>query len=295
MKAKMISKLLSRIDSFPTLPMVVNRVLDLTADPESTPRDLMRVIETDQALMATTLKVANSAFFGRPRRIRSLEHALTLLGFSEIRNVVLMKAVFSSFPQLDGDSPMDLRQFWNHAFSCGIAARMLAERVRLSASDCFVAGLIHDIGKLVMVMSMPVEYGRYLQDTGSRSINSRDLEEKSFGLGHDDAGMKLLERWMFPEDLVNAVGYHHTPPALEDHQSFSPLIHVADIICHLDENAWADDELETARGKILTQDMIRFFGKRGLEWTESVLDEVLDAYALLKADEMENLQAMLGG
>ena len=108
MDSDTISTLTARIDSFPTLPTVVAEVIEITANPESSARDLMRVIESDQSLTTAILKIANSAFFGLARGVSSLQQALTVLGFTEIRNVVLARAVFSSFKNLRKDHQFNI-------------------------------------------------------------------------------------------------------------------------------------------------------------------------------------------
>ena len=142
--------LTEKIDSFPTLPTVVTRVMQVTADPKSSTKDLLAIISPDQSLTMSILKMANSAFFGLPREISSLQQALTILGFKEIQNLVLAKAVFNSFKNIQKNGPFNINKFWEHSFLCGLLSKIIANDIKKDNNEFFVAGLIHDIGKLII-------------------------------------------------------------------------------------------------------------------------------------------------
>jgi putative nucleotidyltransferase with HDIG domain len=225
--------LANRIKSFPTLPNVVYRVLELTSDPKTTANDLMRLIRDDLSLTTTILKVANSAFYGFSRRVRSLKQAVTILGFSEIRNIILSKAVFDSFSEFQEDKEFNIKEFWEHSVLCSLAANILSKYFKQPTGESFVAGLIHDIGKFVMYRVFPEDYPKQVDSTRLLVFSDFEAERKTFGFAHDEAGMMLLERWMFPEDLVTAVGYHHRIHQLEDPPILAISVHLADLLAHL--------------------------------------------------------------
>lgn len=153
-----IQAIYDQIDSLPPLPATVTRVLTTTADPESSAHDLVRVILPDQTMCGTILKIANSATLGIPKEVKTIERALMVLGFDEIKNIIIGKAIFASFPKLSKESIQGVGVFWEHAYSCGLMSRIISERCRLSPSELFISGLIHDIGKLVMLMAFPTSY-----------------------------------------------------------------------------------------------------------------------------------------
>jgi len=146
MSSENIVALTACIQSFPTLPTVVNRVMEITANPESSTTELMDVIRPDISLTAVILKTANSAFFGLSRKVSTLDQAITILGFKEIRNVVIARAVFDSFKHLKKDKQFNINSFWEHSFVCGIVAKVIAQDMKYPANEFFIAGLIHDIG-----------------------------------------------------------------------------------------------------------------------------------------------------
>lgn len=203
--------ILRQVDSFPALPATVNKVLAVTGDPESTARDLMHAILPDQSMCATILKIANSAFFGMPRQVATIDKAVVVLGFNEIRNIVLGKAVFTSFQKMQRQNREETSLFWEHSFTCGIAAKIIAENLGYSASEMFIAGLIHDIGKLAMLMTFPQDYTLFFELTKPHQFRSVIHEHELFSTSHDEIGLRILQRWLFPDTLIAACGYHHHP------------------------------------------------------------------------------------
>jgi putative nucleotidyltransferase with HDIG domain len=221
------------IDSFPALPATVTNVLAITSDPECTAKDLMQAIIPDQTMCGAILKVANSAFFGVPKGVSTIERAVVVLGYSEIQNIVIGRAVFGSLPKLKRDSKEEVGRFWDHSFTCGLAAKIIADHYNLKSGEYFVAGLLHDIGKLALLMSFPSKY--QIQNTFCHSNSFDDLnnEEEEYGLNHVQAGLKLTQRWMLPDQLAAAVGYHHGPTEATDFVSHALIIQLADLLATL--------------------------------------------------------------
>jgi HD-like signal output (HDOD) protein len=233
-----LSAINSQIESLPALPAIVTKVMAVTANPESTANELMRVILPDQTMCGAILKVANSAFFGIPRGVSTMERAVVVLGFEEIRNIVIGKAIFSSFPKLSKENRNTISLFWEHAFTCGLAAKIIGEHLHLPPSELFIAGLIHDIGKLAMLMAFPNDYP-ILREL-SNPANADDLTEENtrFATSHDMIGLQLANRWLLPEKLAMAIGYHHSPEKAPHFKEYPLIVQVADILslmyCHSD-------------------------------------------------------------
>ncbi len=220
----------TQINSFPALPLIVTKVMAVTADPESSAEDLMKVILPDQSMCSTILKIANSAFFGIPREVSTMERALMVLGFEEVRNIVIGKALFAAFPKLGKEFRETVTLFWQHAFTCGLAAKIMGETLGISPSELFVAGLIHDIGKLAMLTLFGDKYPllRELTDPGRSDSASEELTE--FKISHDRVGLLLANRWLLPGKLTMAIGHHHCPGDAPSHKQFPILIQTADIL-----------------------------------------------------------------
>jgi putative nucleotidyltransferase with HDIG domain len=222
--------LLRLVDSFPALPATVSKVIAVTSNPESSAHDLMKAILPDQSMCATILKVANSAFFGIPNSVSTIEKAVVVLGFDEIRDVVISKAVFSSFQKLNKENRHNIKLFWEHSFTCGLAAKIIANHLGQPQSELFVAGLIHDIGKLAMLSAAPQDYASYLEPAEPGGFGSTSRERETFSITHDQIGMRLLKRWLFPESLIIAIGYHHQPQAAPSQVVYPLIIQMADIL-----------------------------------------------------------------
>ncbi|MCK5543664.1 MAG: HDOD domain-containing protein [Desulfobulbaceae bacterium] len=271
MNKNTLSVLADRIKSFPPLPSIVTQVLKITSDPESSSRDLFKVIRPDQSLATAILKMANSTFFGLTRTVSSLEQALTVLGYTETRNLVLAKSVFSSFKGMKNSGTFDVRKFWEHSFLCGIAAKIISPEAGETANELFVAGLIHDIGKLVILIAMPEKFEQIIKasPTGYRTFQA---EQSIIDLTHDQVGMNLLKRWMFPDSLTTAAGFHHTPgKAAGEHVLFPLMVHVADLLAHSIEstgNDQPDPEIEEA---LFNTALFEQCGSHGLRWDDSVI------------------------
>lgn len=219
-----------QIESIPALPATVSHVLAITADPESSANDLMQVILPDQTMCATILKVANSAAFGIPKEVNTIERALMVLGFDEVKNIIIGKAIFASFPKLNKESIQGVGVFWEHAFTCGLMSKIIGEHYKLSPSELFISGLIHDIGKLVMLMASPTNYPILEEHSLASHFQAMGSELERYGARHDDIGLELARRWSLPEQLASAIGYHHKPNQAPHFKQHPMIVQVADIL-----------------------------------------------------------------
>jgi HD-like signal output (HDOD) protein len=264
---------------------VVTQVIQTVADPRSSVKDLNRIINLDVTLTATILRVANSPLFGFSRKVGSLEQALQVLGFTEVQNLILTKAVFNSFRNVRGSGSFDIRRFWEHAFLCGLAARLLGKTFGVKGTDVFVAGLIHDIGKLVLYMALPAQFCQIFESAGAAETRTFRAEQNLIGYGHDKVGMDLLQRWMFPKSLVTAVGFHHRPKEAPEYPVLTIAVHLADIMAHLSSEQSSTTKDAPAREELLYPDCIAMCRSHGLEWNDSVCRRVSEE--LVESREQE--------
>lgn len=273
MSSHAASTLVARINSMPTLPTVALRVIEITANPESSANDLMEIISPDVSLTTKILKIANSPFYGLTREISSLQHAVTVLGFKEIRNLVISTVAFESFKNLNQGGKFDISKFWRHSFYCALAAKVIAVNLKIESSELFVAGLVHDIGKLAMYVTFPSEFMMQLEIMNPLRIKytSFEAEKDVFGMTHDEVGMKLLKKWMFPENMLIAVGYHHRPLEADKNSLFPIIVHIADILTHVYEMQDEDEEGEYFQTDLFYGDAITLSKSYGIDWNVSDL------------------------
>lgn len=281
----------NQIHSLPALPAIVSQVFAVTADPESSAKDLMQVILPDQTMCSTILKVANSAFFGIPRGVSTMERAVVVLGHEEIKNIVIGKAIFSAFPKLSTENQKTISIFWEHAFTCGLTAKIIGEQLHLPASELFIAGLIHDIGKLAMLMAFPNEYPILRDISNPCNTHDSSKEQTQFAISHDKAGLQLARRWLLPEQLVMAIGYHHCPQEAPSHTKYPLVVQMADILslmyCHSD--GMERDDVE----KIF----VDFLPDTYMLWTANSLPWKTENFGLwyeMLQQQRENHQEILG-
>ncbi len=280
----------ARIESFPALPATVTKVLAVSANPDSSANDLMQAILPDQTMCATILKVANSAFFGMPREVSTIERAVVVLGYEEIRNIVIGKAVFSSFPKMNKEDRHTVALFWEHTFTCGLAAKIIGEHVHLSPSELFVAGLIHDIGRLAMFITFPDLYPVLRELTSPSHFTDIAEEQNNFSVSHDYVGLLLANKWLLPDKLVAAIGYHHRPQEAPAFREYPLIVQVADILslmyCSTDTLGPAD----------VVKIFVDFLPETGRHWQDNGLDWSADHLGLwfeaLKQSRQSN-QAIL--
>lgn len=224
----------NNIEFLPSLPATINHVLAVTSNPESTTADLLAAILPDQSMCAAILKIANSAFFGMPREVSSLERAVIVLGQREIRNIVIGRAVFNAFPQLSRARKEDVGVFWEHSFCCGLLAMIIGQSIKSNTGEMFIAGLIHDIGRLPLLIAYPETY---LLIRNLNDPYQGEGERKLYGTTHSQIGRNLTHKWLFPEQLIVSTGFHHQPAKAPGTQLYPALIGFSDalILLHLHE------------------------------------------------------------
>lgn len=293
-----VSMLISKINSIPTLPTVACRVMEITADPNSSSDDLAKVIVPDISLTSKLLKMANSPFFGAIRKVTTLQHAITVLGFKEVRNLVISAVVFESFMKIEKNGNYDIRKFWRHSFVCGLAAKIIATDTKNAGNEFFVAGLIHDIGKLAIYITLPNEFLKLVEATRHLKLKfmAFETEKRIIGMTHDEVGMRLLKKWMFPESLLTAVGFHHRLQETGKKSLLPVVVHVADIFAHIYEmQAVVEDDshLQTDR-QTLYPGIIKLAQSYGIEWDESDLDRLQQVLAENVAKEAATFSLFFG-
>lgn len=281
----------ARLEAFPALPAIVSRIMAVVANPESSANDLMQVVLPDQSMCTAILKVANSAFFGIPREVSTIERAVVVLGFEEVKNIVIGKAIFSSFPKMTKQTRHSVGLFWEHTFTCGLASKIIAEQLNLSASELFLAGLIHDIGKLAMFLAFPESYPLLKATTGISLEDLLSEERRAFSTSHDQVGLLLANKWLLPEQLAMAVGYHHDPRNAPKHRRHPLIVQIADTLALI----------YASPGNFRAEDIARIFKdflpETRLLWEELGLpwnDEHLGLWYQRLQQSRSNDQAVLG-
>ena len=232
-KQQRLKKVTQSIIGLPTLPAVVTQMISLIDNPKTSARNVAQLISADQALTAKILKLANSAFYGFPREIATVDLAVVVLGFETVKNLGLSVSVLERFSGGGDSTHFDRQKFWEHSIACGVAAKLLAEKLRYRVSgEAFAAGILHDIGKLILSQYFPADFKQIIELVEEQDLYIGKAEEQVLGVTHADVGAWLAQRWNLPDQLEDAIQYHHTPGrAPAGHGELPALIHLADFLC----------------------------------------------------------------
>lgn len=226
-----LRSIVSRTTELTPLKAVATKAIQLAEDERSAALDLANVISSDQALTAKLLRLSNSAYYGHSRRIANVREAVVLLGMRTVRSVAIASGIMDALkvPELDGFE-QDL--FWAHAVCVGLVAEQLAKETKAArAEDAFTGGVLHDVGKLAMMIAEPHAAAEVLALVAAGEPY-RDAEMTVFGVSHQAVGAKLAERWRFPEHLSAAIKAHHPARVPASIASLGDVIAVADLACN---------------------------------------------------------------
>lgn len=223
-------QLVGGVQDLPALPAVVMELLSSIDQENVDISVLARKVSHDQALTAKTLRLANSAAFGAQVKVSTIQQAITFLGFEATRKLITAAALSGCFPggRCRG---FDERAFWRHAIATAACARALARRIRFNQDVAFTAGLLHDIGRLVLVTVQPDAYAEVLAWRAAHGGEWRDAERAVLGLDHVDAGVALATHWQFADTMRQAIACHHAPHT-PGAGILAAIVHVADAIVH---------------------------------------------------------------
>ncbi len=222
------------IRELPAMPNVVARILQLLSDPDSRMSEITETLSRDQALVARLIKVSNSALYARGQKITTLSQAITRLGARIIRSLILAAYTRSLFPTDQTNVGIWGQSLWQHSIECGIASRRVAELVRYGdPEEAFVGGVLHDIGKVVILLNLPEEYRLIRKKRTSAIMSSIDAEEEVLGFDHTRVGELLLEKWNMPGSLKTSVRYHHQPQDSREFEKLAYIIACGDYLSHI--------------------------------------------------------------
>ncbi len=224
-----ILQILRDIRSLPTLPDSATRVLELADNPEASPRSLAEAVDSDPSIATRLLKLVNSPYFGIRGTVTSIQQALVFLGVSNLRNLVLSSSAMDLFSK-DGEvGSFSRKDLWLHSLATALAARELAKVTRSADPEvAFTAGLIHDVGKVVIDRYFHDDFKRIIVLMDTYHVPMRDAEAAVIGIDHSEVGRYLTERWSLPKVLQDSVGCHHEPRRATSDPKLAALIGYAD-------------------------------------------------------------------
>jgi len=236
-KAQVVEKAIQGVSHIATLPEITLRIIELVEDPSSTVQDLHQVIAHDPALCSRILKVVNSAFYGLPGQIGSINRAVVLLGLNAVKNIAIAASLAKLFRGGQLCPAFSAKDLWKHSVATAAGAKSLADVMKLGLPDeAFLGGLIHDLG---VMLEMQFDREKLIEvfdkldidPNGAPANNMIEIEDQVFGANHQDFGRAICAKWKFPKPLHNVTGAHHDPLSLpEGGRTLACVVHIADIL-----------------------------------------------------------------
>ncbi|MBI3097120.1 MAG: HDOD domain-containing protein [Planctomycetes bacterium] len=267
---KDLKRLIGRIDQLPTLPTVATQILSIVDDPKSGARELVYVISRDPSFTGNLLKRVNSAFFALPRKISDIGQAVALLGSNFVKTTALGVAIFDIFGKSSRPGEPPREDFWRHSFAVGTLARQIGQKQPdVNAETAFAAGLLHDIGHLVLECFDPVDLKLAYAIADADEVPLPEAERRAMGTTHAEIGAELLTLWHFPSELIEPIRFHHRPEECGQHPQLARIVAIANYQCNrygftrgvkrsepaLPESTWASLAVPRPEIEDLTQAM----------------------------------------
>ncbi len=209
----MIKAIERYIEKMPSLPTTVTRVMEICNNPATSPADLNRVVGLDPVLMGKVMQLINSAYYGRPNKITSLVRAIILLGLNTVKNLALSTAILGNLTG-PGDHVLNMDGFWEHSLCTGVIAKKIAVQTKIDSKrheEFFIAGLLHDIGKIPLANCFPQEYLAAVSKSDSDRTSLHNIEQEIFQFDHQDTGILISEYWKIEGSIREAIAFHHKP------------------------------------------------------------------------------------
>ena len=231
---KSIESLISRLNNLPTLPTIYAALSEAIEDPRMNTEKLAQIISSDQASAFKILKIANSSFYGFRGKVETISQAILYLGFNEVKNIVFALSVmniFSKDKRLPNFSPVDL---WAHSIGVGIITRIIGKGIGESKlENFFLAGILHDIGKTILLEYASEGYASVLRFVESSKCSIVEAETEIFGMDHSRVGQLLAEKWKLPLALQDTILYHHSGVVGNENSTLVAAVHIGNIIAHM--------------------------------------------------------------
>jgi len=225
--------IMRRIGDLPALPTLVNKIVEQLGNNNVPASEIAKLVSFDPGLTTKFLRLVNSSAYGFQRQIGSVQHAIMILGFNSVRGIVLSAGIFKMFEGRSSVLHLDPKAFWRHSLATAMACQFLAVRLKTRwADDAFSAGMLHDIGKMILAYYFSAEYATVLQAAHDNHIAGHGepflmLEQAHLGLNHAELGYQLAIRWKLPHTINEVIRYHHQPSAAKDSPELVYLVALA--------------------------------------------------------------------
>ena len=272
------SRIIAKIESFPSISGVAAKVLKLLDDPNCSADEVQKTLRLDPGLTANILKLTNSAYFGLPSKVGSVKQAVLLLGWKRLTKIVLTTCVNAVIDKTVPGYDLPPGELWRHSVAVSVTSEGLMKELGLEVDDeIFTAALLHDLGKLVLG-EFVAEDLETIRSIAAKGIPFQMAEREVLGTDHAEIGARLLDAWSFPPRLVGAVRWHHEPDSADEPSSLIDIVHVANVLCLMlgigtgVEGLQYEPSASATRRLGLKPKQLEFVASRTLQWADELSD-----------------------
>lgn len=226
-----VKRVVSNVRNLPTPPIVFHQIQKVINDANVSADQIASILSEDPAMSVKVLRLTNSAFYGLSREIESVKHAVIIIGLEAIKNLVLSASVLDMFKGKSIDADYQ-EKFWRHSLATAFACRLIAKKYRINVmvdpDAAFSAGLLHDVGKMVLSCFLEEEYKKF-REARAANTTSQDyeVEQELFGFTHAEIGGFLGQQWKIPQKLIDAISHHHNPGEINKESAFACVVNIA--------------------------------------------------------------------
>ena len=278
MEPDQILKKLDSIKDIPTLPTIVFELNELLQDPNTPITDISDIIEKDQAMSLRVLKLVNSAFYGIQKEVSDIGNAIVLLGFNTVRNAIVSLGVIKSFSGKKSLAGFDISDFWKHSLAVAVVSKSLSEKTKIASPDsCFVGGLLHDIGKVILAQYFQGLFEKVWNTAKKENISFYEAEKKEISIDHGRIGAHLAANWELHESFIDVIRWHHDVRNDSESKKMILVIYLADIIV----NSYDADSEGNIDLSVMHPAALKFLNNQLGDvdsWFDEIKDDIQSAY-----------------
>lgn len=276
----MLETILQSITLIPPFPAVLQRILQLMEDPNTSAQEVVEVMQYDPAITANVLMVCNSAYFSLRRPVSSIRDAVMRIGFNQLLEIILSRGSAYLFRQAQRGYDLEMGALWRHSVACALLSKDFSARLHLAGNRSpFTAALLHDIGKVILSEFVQEHFRAIKKLVQEKSLSFNEAEKAVLGIDHAELGGKISELWNFPQVLTEGIRYHHTPLSAPSDTDFASLLYLCDLTALMTGLGGGADGLSYhAHKEIMTQFGLK---ARDLEQVISSLQDQLQHVEIL--------------
>ena len=285
MDESQVYKQLDRIKEIPTLPTIVFELNQHLQNPETSIAKVSETIEKDQAMALKILKLVNSAFYGFRSKVSDVKNAVVLMGFNAVHNAIISVSVVNALPKTLLFQDFEMIEFWKHSLAVAVASKNIAQTSGVESPDnCFVGGLLHDVGKVIMAQNFTEEFVKVWTLMQNDYLSFYEAEQRELPIDHTQIGAYLADRWQLPQGLTDAIRWHHDFQPDNGSTGFMMNIHLADILVNsYEENPDCTIDMGAMHPEVVKFLMAQM--ENSSDWYANLSDEIEKAHAFFLENE----------